>query len=538
MGQRHKVLETDNPTAKFLYTIIKQLDLKSINWNRVASDLEISNGHAARMRYSRFRQQMDGTSGVTRAKRKSKKGKTVEPQPEKQAVSPMDLSMMPKMEPMDSSLHSTPFFKSEPRIQGYPGMQEFANYPPQSISDNSIPSYLYLPQDFASRGFQYASRMPSGLPLVSSGTSSMNPYGSPDISTSYPYALTRGQAGFDTQDFGMQLPLSSFGPTISWEPRPSSHEVLQIVKLEEGQSSKAGALDLDDQFNKLPIQPADRSMDDIIDLPDHHTQYPIQRPAQSFTNPQINPTAHHQAQSIVDRYPDHAQQQTQNTTDPHAQHPSQRPAQNQNNRHVDLSAQLLAHQMADHNPHLVQEQAEEIGDNRVDTPDQRQTQPKAQNPAPSPVKHSVDRSAQTPDPRPVEISVPITSQQPLLELAQPVQQPVQQHIQQTAQTPDQNSTLKLAQYPLQQPVQQPVQTPTQEPARKPAQNPAAQEIDDGQIDYPFRYTVQQSAQNAVGEPVDNLVDCRSDESNYQPCQLTEQGPTEQRAVVQLETTQD
>jgi hypothetical protein len=32
MGQRHKVLETDNPTAKFLYTIIKQLDLKSVRF--------------------------------------------------------------------------------------------------------------------------------------------------------------------------------------------------------------------------------------------------------------------------------------------------------------------------------------------------------------------------------------------------------------------------------------------------------------------------------------------------------------------------
>ncbi|KAJ6087708.1 hypothetical protein N7467_006622, partial [Penicillium canescens] len=531
MGQRHKVLETDNPTAKFLYTIIKQLDLKSINWNRVASDLEISNGHAARMRYSRFRQQMDGTTGVTRAKRKSKKGKTVEPPPEMQAVSPMDLSMMPKMEPMDSSLHSTPFFKSEPRIQGYPGMQEFANYPPQSMSDNSIQSCLYLPQDFASRGFQYASRMPSGLPLVSSGTSFMNPYQSPEISTCYPYALTTGQAVFDTQDFGMQLPLSSFGPTISWEPRPSSHEGLQIVKLEEGQSSKAGALDPGDQFGKLPIQPVDRSMDDVIDLPDHHTQYPIQHPAQSFTNRQVNPTAHHQVQRIVDRYLDHAQQQTQNTTDPHAQYPSHRPAQNQNNGHVDLPAQLQAQQMADHNPHLVQEQAEEIGGNRVDTPDQHQTQPMAQNPAPSPVKHSVDRPAQqpvrTPDQRAVEMSVPITSQQPLLELAQPVQQPVQQHIQQPAQTPDQNSTQKLAQCPLQQPVQQPVQTPTQEAAQNPAQNPA-QEIVDEQIENPFRYTVQQSAQNAQSRDRKN----RGQSSNLRQPKIEQASETQMRFKAQ------
>jgi hypothetical protein len=467
---------------------------------------------------------MDGTTGATRAKRKSKKGKTVDPPPEMQPVFPMDLSMMPKMEPMDSSLHGNPFFKSEPRTQG------FANYPPHSMSDDNIQSYPYLPQDFASRGFQYASRMPSGLQMVSSGTSSMNPYQCPEISTSYPYALTTRQAGFDTQDFGMQLPLTSFGPIISWEPRPSSHEGLQTVKLEGGQSSEAGTLDLGDQFGKLPIQPVDHSMGDIIeDFPQHHIQYPIQHPVQSFTNRQVNPTAHHQVQSIADHYPDHDEQQTKSSIDHHAQYPSQNVAQSPNNRHADLPSQLQAQQMADHNPHLVQQQAQEIGENRTDTPVQHQTQPMAQNPARSPVKHSVDRPAQqlvrTPIQQLVETPVRVTSQQTVQELAQSVQQPMQQHIEQPAQTPDQ----KLAQYPLQQPAQQPVKTPTQEAAQRPAQT-----IVDEQIDNPFRYTVQQPFQNPVGNP----VDCRSDEPNYQPCQPTEQGLKEQRPVVQIETTQD
>lgn len=30
MGQRSKVLDTDGPTPKFLYAILKQLDLKSV----------------------------------------------------------------------------------------------------------------------------------------------------------------------------------------------------------------------------------------------------------------------------------------------------------------------------------------------------------------------------------------------------------------------------------------------------------------------------------------------------------------------------
>ena len=63
--------------SKFLYTIVKQLDLKSvslklphdriyglkeaqIDWAAVAAQLNITNGHAARMRFSRFKQAMEG----------------------------------------------------------------------------------------------------------------------------------------------------------------------------------------------------------------------------------------------------------------------------------------------------------------------------------------------------------------------------------------------------------------------------------------------------------------------------------------------
>jgi hypothetical protein len=72
--RRSKVLSPDGQTAKFLYTIIKQLDLKAINWNEVASGLDITNGHAARMRYSRFKAQIEGlpTQSKPRAPRPKK----------------------------------------------------------------------------------------------------------------------------------------------------------------------------------------------------------------------------------------------------------------------------------------------------------------------------------------------------------------------------------------------------------------------------------------------------------------------------------
>ncbi|EXJ76321.1 uncharacterized protein A1O5_00829 [Cladophialophora psammophila CBS 110553] len=57
--RRTKNFANDPQTPVFLYTILKQLDLRSINWNQVADSLGISNGHAARMRYSRMRSQFE-----------------------------------------------------------------------------------------------------------------------------------------------------------------------------------------------------------------------------------------------------------------------------------------------------------------------------------------------------------------------------------------------------------------------------------------------------------------------------------------------
>lgn len=99
--RRSKSMPTEGQATKFLYTILKQLDLKTvflnpapylgdenilmhalymqIDWSLVATELEISNGHAARMRYSRFKQQMEGTTTIpktTNTKPKKSNGKT------------------------------------------------------------------------------------------------------------------------------------------------------------------------------------------------------------------------------------------------------------------------------------------------------------------------------------------------------------------------------------------------------------------------------------------------------------------------------
>ncbi|KAI2852265.1 hypothetical protein CBS11350_743 [Aspergillus niger] len=66
------IMSVDEPAVKFLYTIMKQLDLRTIDWALVASQLNISNGHAARMRYSRLKGQLENQGSsqkVARPKR-------------------------------------------------------------------------------------------------------------------------------------------------------------------------------------------------------------------------------------------------------------------------------------------------------------------------------------------------------------------------------------------------------------------------------------------------------------------------------------
>ena len=59
--RKNKAFAPDAQTTRFLYLILKQLDLKTINWQEVADNIGIKNGHAARMRWSRFKQHAEGT---------------------------------------------------------------------------------------------------------------------------------------------------------------------------------------------------------------------------------------------------------------------------------------------------------------------------------------------------------------------------------------------------------------------------------------------------------------------------------------------
>ncbi|PTB67507.1 hypothetical protein BBK36DRAFT_1115582 [Trichoderma citrinoviride] len=122
---------SDNAMARFLFAILKQKNLKDIDWNQVAADpvlIEpITNGHAARMRYSRFRATVTGHTP-------SKRGR------------PSDKSKVSK------SKKGAPTKKEKP-IKQEPGSSSLAGYP--QFSPESLPSLTspYMPDcdDFAAR---------------------------------------------------------------------------------------------------------------------------------------------------------------------------------------------------------------------------------------------------------------------------------------------------------------------------------------------------------------------------------------------------
>ncbi|KAJ5634149.1 hypothetical protein N7528_001991 [Penicillium herquei] len=229
MPQRGKVLDTDGPTPKFLYAMLKQLDLKTIDWNRVAGDIQISNGHAARMRFSRFRNQMEGTTGAQRAaKKKNTKGKKVDKCDMNDSNGQM-LGMIPgsqpapgiKMEPGDFMPYANPI-KCEPNQQHH-GSQHFNDFPDMyswhhqtnSSSTNGTPFHPQMPS-YMQHG------MPYPMSGMSSSSSSMTPVSPPGF---YP---PFGMHDFNIPEMGAQQAAFANGPVLSWEPPASPHPQPQL----------------------------------------------------------------------------------------------------------------------------------------------------------------------------------------------------------------------------------------------------------------------------------------------------------------------
>ncbi|ROT43546.1 hypothetical protein SODALDRAFT_327748 [Sodiomyces alkalinus F11] len=102
---------TDNQMTRFLFAILKQKNLKDIDWNAVARDpvlaQPITNGHAARMRYSRFRSAMLGLEPQRRNRNANNKNKVTKPKKEYNKIAKKEEDEYIKSE---SGINNRPIF--------------------------------------------------------------------------------------------------------------------------------------------------------------------------------------------------------------------------------------------------------------------------------------------------------------------------------------------------------------------------------------------------------------------------------------------
>lgn len=257
MGQRSKVLDVEGPTPKFLYAIIKQLNLKDvsrssslpliltkenthvcqIDWNKVASDLEISNGHAARMRYSRFKSQID--PNPSRKKKNTKKGGKGDLKGDLQTPQTMPYlsfsapGVVPKVEPTGSPFQPNPNpfgIKYEPGTSDAHGTQGPSNpqegfyspftqlmSPAQTMSSPRMMLPRYIEQlDPVSYGSQPEHAAVGGPFSLASGMYAPVLTSNPSAFATYPGFLM--PQDFHMQDSHSQAPSFNTGPAIPLEP--------------------------------------------------------------------------------------------------------------------------------------------------------------------------------------------------------------------------------------------------------------------------------------------------------------------------------
>ncbi|KAL3485419.1 hypothetical protein BJX62DRAFT_242985 [Aspergillus germanicus] len=161
--RRSKTMPIDSPTAKFLYTILKQLDLKGIDWSLVASQLEISNGHAARMRYHRFKNQMEGTTSTPRKRAANKTSKATTGSSKgcyQKDISPSPMQMI-KTERPTSPCEMKPYIKTE--TDQYPQhVPNLADIPQHVSSPRTMPMSMSMSMQAASHAC--GSPLPAPMP--------------------------------------------------------------------------------------------------------------------------------------------------------------------------------------------------------------------------------------------------------------------------------------------------------------------------------------------------------------------------------------
>lgn len=203
--------------------------LYQVDWNTVARDLGISNGHAARMRYSRFKGQIDPSRAKKKTPKKGEKGDlkgdmTMQMQPGMSMPTPPQMSFhlmnpgqVPKAEPMDSHCQPSPFVKSEPghrvpREGNFAHGSEEQHHLSYPVSSGNMAPPPHMPQ-YVPNGLPFSMAPPLPNATQFSSPTSFGPYPTVPISQD-----------FHMDEFGMHspflnnTPMINTAPTIAWEP--------------------------------------------------------------------------------------------------------------------------------------------------------------------------------------------------------------------------------------------------------------------------------------------------------------------------------
>ncbi|KAI8720473.1 hypothetical protein NCS52_00492600 [Fusarium sp. LHS14.1] len=201
---------SENAMARFLLAILNQKNLKDIDWNQVAADpvllQPITNGHAARMRFARFRATVNGHEPQKRNRTadKSRVTKSKKTQPAKReslikAETGVNLSSYAQVRP-------SPKIKQEPSQPGY-----LAQFSPASTSspyltdnrDDMNPRFLTPCSDDMTHSLAINPASLEDLRLRNGFGPSMDcPQ---DIMAPPSHDFTLGQSTFDTFDAAYDL---------------------------------------------------------------------------------------------------------------------------------------------------------------------------------------------------------------------------------------------------------------------------------------------------------------------------------------------
>ncbi|KAI1311096.1 hypothetical protein F5Y03DRAFT_343449 [Xylaria venustula] len=149
----------DNAMTRFLFAILRQKNLKDIDWNQVAHDpilaQPITNGHAARMRYSRFRSAMLGLEPTKRNRTASPKSRVTKSKKDPKSKKTDHLKLespapgSPHSASPEPSLHISQNIKQEASSHSYHNRMTPALTPgPVSVPPVAIPSTSMLHNRF------------------------------------------------------------------------------------------------------------------------------------------------------------------------------------------------------------------------------------------------------------------------------------------------------------------------------------------------------------------------------------------------------